>query len=111
MNMNKCLIMGFLLAGLPLVSAAQTAEPLNKLDDKLQMEKMFKGKITEADIDVLANAFKSALAGKPAALPEDFKQRILGIAESLRAEITPLMGSLIDEVTKTAKDAVRGEKI
>jgi hypothetical protein len=111
MKTIKYFVAGALLVGLPLLSTAQTTEPLDKLDDKLQIEKIFKGKITEADIDVLTNAFKSALAGKPVALPEDFKQRIQGIAESIKTEITPLMGSLIDEIAKSAKESVRGEKI
>jgi hypothetical protein len=109
--MNKFLATGIFLIVLPFAASAQNDAPTDKLEDKLQMEKIFKGKITEADIDVLANAFKSALAGKTVVLPDDFKQRILGIAESMKAEITPLMGGLIDDMAKTAKETVRGEKI
>jgi hypothetical protein len=109
--MNKFLATCILLFALPFAASAQNDAPADKLEDKLQIEKIFKGKISEADIDVLANAFKSGLAGKPVALPDDFKQRILSIAESMKAEITPLMGSLIDEMAKSAKETVRGEKI
>jgi hypothetical protein len=111
MNIINRLLLVFALALLPQMSHAQDDSTLGKLDEKLNPEKIFKGKITEADIDLLANAFKSALAGKPVALPEDFKQRILSIAEGMRAEITPLMGGLIDEVAKSAKESVRGEKL
>ncbi len=109
--MNKFLTTGILLIALPFAASAQNEAPADKLEDKLPIEKIFKGKISEADIDVLANAFKSALAGKTVVLPDDFKQRILGIAENMKAEITPLMGSLIDEMAKSAKETVRGEKI
>jgi hypothetical protein len=111
MNLINKLPLVAAISLLPLMGYAQDDSALGKLDEKLNPEKIFKGKITEADIDLLANAFKSALAGKPVALPEDFKQRILAIAESMKAEITPLMGGLIDEVAKSAKESVRGEKL
>jgi hypothetical protein len=82
---------------------AQTAEPVEKLLEKLPIEKIIKDSITDADIDMLANVFKSALAGKEVAVPEEFTQRIAGKAEKLRVELTPIMNQLIDEIVRSIK--------
>jgi histone H3/H4 len=103
MKSFKYFVLGFTLLLMPYLSMAQTTKPVDKLIEKLPIEKMIKDAITADDIDMLANVFKSALAGKEAKVPEEFTQRIAGKAEKLRVELTPIFTQLIDEIVKSIK--------
>jgi histone H3/H4 len=103
MKLVRLFATAILFLSLPVTSMAQTAEPLDKLIEKLPIEKIMKDAITADDVDMLANVFKSALAGKEAVVPEEFTQRIAGKAEKLRVELTPIFTQLIDEMVKSIK--------
>lgn len=103
MKLFKFVAPAILFLGTSMTSFAQTTEPVDKLLEKLPIEKIMKDAITADDIDMLANVFKSALAGKEAKVPEEFTQRIAGKAEKLRVELTPIFSQLIDEIAKSIK--------
>ncbi len=111
MKIAKIILLSAALLCAPLARAADENSSMDQLGEKLNPEKIFKGKISEADIDTLADAMKSALAGKKPVLPDDFKLRIKAMAESMRTEMTPIMSQLIDEMAKTIKQEMKGEKI
>lgn len=100
-----------LLLSAPLKTYAQTTEPVDKLMEKLPIEKIMKEAITSDDIDMLANMFKSALAGKEAKVPEEFTQRIAGKAEKMRVDLAPIFSQLIDEIVKSIKLESKEQKL
>jgi histone H3/H4 len=111
MTLSKYFAAAILFLCVPLTSFAQTAEPVDKLMGKLPIEKIMKEAITPDDIDMLANVFKSVLAGKEAKVPEEFTQRIAGKAEKLRVELTPLFSQLIDEIAKSIKQEANQQRL
>ncbi|MGB8339765.1 MAG: hypothetical protein WCD07_08290 [Burkholderiales bacterium] len=111
MKLSKFIVLAILFFGVPLTSMAQNTEPVDKLLEKLPMEKMLKEAITADDIDMLANVFKSALGGKEVAVPEEFTQRIASKAEKLRIELTPIFSQLIDEIVKSIKLETQAQRL
>jgi histone H3/H4 len=111
MKLFKFFVTAVLFLAASPASFAQTAEPVDKLLEKLPMEKIMKDAITADDIDMLANVFKSALAGKEAKVPEEFTQRIASKAEKMRVELTPIFSQLIDEIVKSIKLETKEQRL